>query len=101
MKNEKNNEVVTTTTLNHYKTLGDILRKCTVVGRVIVLPSVGFEDNFRKYDTSLFIALKILMRKNGGEYYPSDKNRGFVFRDFNAQSKETETLLNKMIEENK
>jgi hypothetical protein len=36
----------------------------------------------------------------GGEYYPSEKNRGFVFRDLDAKSNQTEELLKKIIKEN-
>lgn len=87
--------------MNHYKTIGDVLRKCKTLGRIIVLPEVGVDNNFKKYDPNLFQSLKVLMYKNGGEYYPSEKNRGFVFPDFDAKSNQTEELLKKLIEETK
>lgn len=29
-------------------TIGDVLRKCKIVGRVIVLPEFGYDDNLSK-----------------------------------------------------
>ena len=55
--------------MNHYKTIGDVLRQCKTLGRIIVLPEVGLDNNFKKYDYNLFQSLKVLMYKNGGEYY--------------------------------
>jgi hypothetical protein len=74
------------------KTIGDVLIECKVVGRVIVLPDFGFDDN-------LFKAIKMVMYQHGGRYYASVKNKGFVFRDFDAQTTETSELLSKLIKD--
>lgn len=75
------------------KTITDVLNDCKTKGRVIVLPDYG-------YDRNLFIILRMIMFNYGGEYYPSEKNRGFVFRDLDAKSNQTEELLKKIIKEN-
>lgn len=87
--------------MNHFRTIGDVLRNCTIVGRIIVLPKIGVDNNFKKYDPNLFESFKVLMYRNGGEYYPSEKNRGFVFPDFDAKTTQTEDLLKRLINETK
>lgn len=72
------------------KTIADILINCSVKGRIILMPKKGINE-------ILFLRFKELMSDYGGEYYPSYINKGFVFRKFNAKTKQTENLLNKLI----
>ena len=66
----------------------ELLNNCSTIGRIILIPN--------KIDENLFIKLKSIMVENGGEYYPSIKHRGFVFRELDAATNQTEKLLKKL-----
>ena len=70
------------------KNIEEILNNCSTKGRIILIPN--------KIDENLFLRLKSIMYENGGEYYPSVKYKGFVFREFDASTDETENLLKKL-----
>jgi len=73
------------------KSLSDTIIDCSVVGKVIVLPKdMGYDDN-------LFKTLKMIMTEKGGVYYPSEKYRGFVFRNV-ENATETQALLDYFID---
>lgn len=72
------------------KTIADVLINCSVKGRIILMPKKSIDEN-------LFLTFKALMYDYGGAYYPSSINKGFVFREFDAKTNQTENLLNELI----
>ena len=70
-------------------TILNVLINCRVVGKVIVMPE--------KLDSNAYLALKLILTKHGGTYYPSVKNRGFLFKKHTLNTNETQELLDDLI----
>ena len=71
----------------------EVLRNCTTNKNIIILP------NFCSYGET-FLSIKEIMYDFGGKIVLIGKNKGFLFKEHDSSSKQTENLLKTIIESN-